>query len=593
MTGASINHLWQSTLFAVMVGLLAIAFRKNRAQVRYWLWFSASLKFLVPFSLLTGLGRQMEWAPAAKEMVSPAVTITMAQIALPLPETIPSVPSAPASTDGRSAAVLGLWMCGFTTIALIRFRGWLRIRAAVRSSTRIDLPVAIEVRSSPGLLEPGVVGMLHPILLLPAGIAERLIPAQLEAVLAHELCHVRRRDNLFASIHMVVEAVFWFHPIVWWIGARLVEERERACDEEVLSLGSEPRVYAEGILNVCKLYVESPLACVSGVTGSNLKKRVEAIMSNRVALRLNLAKKAALACAGVAALALPVVVGMMNATRSQAQSATAAKPKFEVASIRPCKDEHGRKKGGGDSSPGRLRTGCDLLLDENNLGLIQRAYVRFAGGHTNPFGILAIKGGPAWIRSEMYEINARAEGQPNNEMMQGPMLQALLEDRFKLKLHRETRESPVYALTLAKDDSKLKPFQEGRCIQMPLTFPLPPLEPGQRYCRVMISMGATPAVNAEGSTLGEFSKWLSRVLDRPVVDKTGITKRFDIHLEFSPSQATPALRGPFPDAATAAPEPTGATIFTAIQEQLGLKLVPAKAHVEYLVIDHVEKPSEN
>ena len=59
---------------------------------------------------------------------------------------------------------------------------------------------------------------------------------------------------------MLVEAMFWFHPLVWWIGARLVEERERACDEEVLSLGSEPRVYAEGILNVCKLYVESPLA---------------------------------------------------------------------------------------------------------------------------------------------------------------------------------------------------------------------------------------------------------------------------------------------------------------------------------------------
>src|SRR5438552_651971 len=83
-----------------------------------------------------------------------------------------------------------------------------------------------------------------------------LRPPQLEAVLAHELCHVRRRDNLVASIHMIVEAIFWFHPLVWWIGAKLVEERERACDEEVLRLGSEPRVYAEGIVNVCKLYRE-------------------------------------------------------------------------------------------------------------------------------------------------------------------------------------------------------------------------------------------------------------------------------------------------------------------------------------------------
>jgi len=146
--------------------------------------------------------------------------------------------------------------------------------------------------------------LLHPVLLLPAGIAGRLTPAQLEAVLAHELCHVRRRDNLSASIHMVVEAIFWFHPLVWWIGAKLVEERERACDEEVLSLGSEPRVYAEGIVNVCRLYVESPLVCLSGVTGSNLKKRIEAIMTNRIVLRLNFAKKIALTVAGIAAVAV-------------------------------------------------------------------------------------------------------------------------------------------------------------------------------------------------------------------------------------------------------------------------------------------------
>src|SRR5207247_4024707 len=135
----------------------------------------------------------------------------------------------------------------------------------------------VEVRSSPGLLEPGVVGLFSPILLLPEGIAERLTPPQLEAVLGHELCHIRRRDNLTSAIHMIVEAVFWFHPMVWWIGARLVEERERACDEAVLSLGSEPHDYAEGILNVCKSYLESPLSCVSGVTGSDLKERIQGI----------------------------------------------------------------------------------------------------------------------------------------------------------------------------------------------------------------------------------------------------------------------------------------------------------------------------
>ena len=157
----------------------------------------------------------------------------------------------------------------------------------------MHLELPIKARSSPSLLEPGVFGILRPVLLLPDGIFDRLTPAQLQAVIAHELCHVRHRDNLIAAIHMFVETVFWFHPLVWWIGKRMVEERERACDEEVLREFGEPKAYAEGILNVCKLYVESPLRCVSGVTGgSNLKKRIEAIMANRVARRLNFGKEA-------------------------------------------------------------------------------------------------------------------------------------------------------------------------------------------------------------------------------------------------------------------------------------------------------------
>lgn len=75
---------------------------------------------------------------------------------------------------------------------------------------------------------------------------------QVEAILAHELCHVRRRDNLAVALQMVVEALFWFHPLVWWLEQRLVDERERACDEEVIRLGSEPQSYAESILKTCE-----------------------------------------------------------------------------------------------------------------------------------------------------------------------------------------------------------------------------------------------------------------------------------------------------------------------------------------------------
>ncbi len=319
MIGEVTNHLWQSTLFAAAAGLLAVAFRRNGAMVRYWLWFSASVKFFVPFALLMSLGSHLGWAPAAKAVARPAVSLAVEQIAEPFPDAFPA-PVAPKRADWIPISLFSLWVCGLASVAAMRVRGWRRIRSAVRSSAAIAIPAAVEVRSAPGLIEPGVVGLLRPVLLLPAGIAQRLTPPQLEAVLAHELCHIRRRDNLLAAIHMTVEALFWFHPLVWWIGARLLEERERACDEEVLRLGSEPQVYAEGILNVCKFYAESPLVCVSGVTGSNIKRRIEDIMTNRIALNLNFAKKAALAVVGMAALAAPLVIGILHAPAIRAQS---------------------------------------------------------------------------------------------------------------------------------------------------------------------------------------------------------------------------------------------------------------------------------
>ena len=101
---------------------------------------------------------------------------------------------------------------------------------------RSHKPLAVFLSIGP--VEPGVFGVFRPVLLWPAGISKHLQDNHVEAILAHEVAHVRRRDNLTAAIHMVVEAIFWFHPMVWWLGARLAEERERACDEEVLQLGS-------------------------------------------------------------------------------------------------------------------------------------------------------------------------------------------------------------------------------------------------------------------------------------------------------------------------------------------------------------------
>jgi RND family efflux transporter MFP subunit len=370
--GAIVNHLWQSTVFAVAVALLAFAFRKNRAQVRYWLWFSASLKFLVPFLFLISLGKTTSNALAARSIVLPVVarsTVSLAVFNAAEPfskaSSFAKGVSAPMhARDWVPIAIVALWACGLLAIAFWRFRGWLRVRAAVRTSAPVDISAAVEVRSSTELLEPGVVGLFRPTLLLPAGISERLTPSQLEAVLAHELSHIRRRDNLTAAIHMSVEALFWFHPAVWWIGSRLVEEREHACDEAVLSLGNEPRDYAEAILSVCKHYVESPLGCVSGVTGARINQRIQAILMSRVGGKMNWARKTALAIAAFAALGTPIVVGaiIVRPAKAQATAATltsiSAKPtRTSAASADGVAIAEASKPERPSLTPGRTSTG--------------------------------------------------------------------------------------------------------------------------------------------------------------------------------------------------------------------------------------------
>jgi beta-lactamase regulating signal transducer with metallopeptidase domain len=322
------NHLWQSTLFTGIAGLLTLALGNNRARVRHWVWLVASWKFLIPFSVLISFGGQIHWRTAPQTTQS-SLSLVMDEVSQPftVPVASPLPMSAPPPVVSPIPALLWtIWACGFLGISCSWWIRWRRIRAAVRAGSPVHLEIPIRVVSSTLPLEPGVFGVFRPVVLLPEGILDRLTAAQLKGVISHELCHVHHRGNLMAAIHMFVETVFWFHPLVWWIGKRMVEERERACDEEVLQLGSEPRVYAEGILNVCKLYVESPLACMSGVTGPDLKRRIEVIMANRVGHRLNRAKKLLLASAGIVVLAGPVAIGVSHATAMKAQSQAMSVP---------------------------------------------------------------------------------------------------------------------------------------------------------------------------------------------------------------------------------------------------------------------------
>jgi beta-lactamase regulating signal transducer with metallopeptidase domain len=333
------NHLWQSTLFAGAAGFLTLAFRKNRAAVRYGLWLAASLKFLIPFSMLVGIGSYVRW-PLSPAIAKPQIVLIVGQISQPFSEEI-QVPalnftqtspvSKPATVGLVPSVLFYPWLCGCGVVVCLWSRDWLRVRSALRAASPLPLSAGIAAMSSRSCVEPGIVGIFRPVLLLPEGIHDRLTGDQLNAILVHERCHVRRRDNLAAALHMTVETLFWFHPLVWWIERRLVDERERACDEEVLRVTGEPQTYAEGILNVCKFYRESALVCVSGITGSNLKTRIEEIMTNRIARKLGVARTLLLIGAVLSAVVVPVAFGMVRISKPERAPAPAITQAVELS----------------------------------------------------------------------------------------------------------------------------------------------------------------------------------------------------------------------------------------------------------------------
>lgn len=294
------DHLWQSSLVAVVVAILTLLFRNNSARVRYALWLAASLKFLLPFSLLAALGRMA--------FVQPVPAGSFAVLTRMRPVAMPFTAAAPEHLPWLTLVTI-VWALGAAAITCIWLLRWHRLSAVARGGQTLPFALAVPVRATPALMEPGLVGIWRPVILLPEDIFQQLSRSEIDTILRHEVCHHARRDNLMAAMHMLVEAIFWFHPLVWFIGARLVEEREAACDESVLAGGQNPLEYAQAILQVCRLYLRSPLACASGVAGADLGRRVEAIMARPDLEDVDTLRKLMLAGFLLVAIAGPLVIG--------------------------------------------------------------------------------------------------------------------------------------------------------------------------------------------------------------------------------------------------------------------------------------------
>jgi bla regulator protein blaR1 len=427
MISALLDHVWQSTLFCGAIWLLTLALRRNRAAVRHGLWVAAALKFLVPFAALFSAGALFSFVTPA-DAGPPTFDVEIAA-----PVMSPAISLRDAARDPAPVLLIGLalaWLAG----ALLLAARWMRAWWAAESITRAarpspDLPP--DVRITCADIEPAVARVIHPVVLLPAALPALLAPSQLEAVIAHERAHIARRDNLFAHLQRLVEMLFWFHPLVWWIGRRQVDERERACDERVLDEGHDEAAYAEGILAVCRHSVSarhSP-ATASALSG-DLNLRIRGILGNARPRALGALKAVALSIATITVAAGPLLAGAVDdaARRRAAFSINARLLDQAVIYVQPAS---------GDGSP-------DVGADAHSV-LIRNSTVRelvAAAYDVNPANITSVGG---WLDATRYEIRAESAGplaDPDDldpRVLRG-LVNKLLASRFDLLIYVNGRE---------------------------------------------------------------------------------------------------------------------------------------------------------
>ena len=587
-----VHFLWQGLLIAALFAA-ARTFARSSPQRLYVLSCAALASMLaapvVTYSLL---------APAEASAPIPA------HAAAPVPNSSSGTTFA-AVTRGRHSidpvwprrvlpSVVMLWLAGAAVFWIRLAAAWIgaarlrrrfarpapsqwqqaldRLRARLRVSRRVRLLIS-------GLVDaPAVVGWLRPVVLVPIGALASIPAEHLEALLLHELAHIRRYDYLVNLLQSIAEALLFYHPAVWWISAHIRNERELCCDDLAAAATGDAFRYALALadLESCR---PAHAASAMAANGGRLEDRIARLLGQTSPARPTFSAPGA-AGAVLLALAASLVFGQ-----------SADRPKFEVASVKPTPENM--------HASASLRPGPGGSLHVENYPtrmLIMRAY------HLQDF---QIAGGPDWLRDVGFDIEAKggSSGPRERTML---MLQSLLEERFHLKYHRETRELPVFALTVGRAGSKLPAPKEGGCVKPDGAAPPAPGDTRPPCGRLSV-LGGKAGMTARGDDvpMPEFIRTLADLIGRPVLDRTGITSNFDVRLEFAVddtlagfSQQWGTVAGHQESmaamAAEAARNPGAApNLLTAIQAQLGLKLEATKGPAEVMVIDHIEKPGAN
>ena len=595
--------------------------RRARAAVRH-VWLAAAFGVLLVLPIAS--------------LVVPAIGIPVPiampeEAASPTPADIPPVAETTAATElsVRAAAprrslvpswqtlAAGAWIAGTLLVLLPALGGLRQVRRLRRSAVawRAGQDVVDRIAADAGIGRrvdlllhewmpgPMTCGVLHPAIVLPAE-AREWSAEDLHRAILHELEHVRRGDWGVQCLARVICACYWFHPLVWTASRQLALEAERACDDAVLRRG-DATAYADQLVLLAERLSgaqEQPLLAMAN--RDDLATRVGAVLDHRQPRGRAGARWIALAIAASATILMTMSPLRIVATARQTEAQTPA-PKFDAASVKPCRVEDSppgpaRGTAGGTNatfSPGRMHVPCVTLQQ-----LIYLAYAAYGASaeerlaNDNP-GAAAndtkVRGGPSWVRSQRdkYTVEATAAGATERTVLLGTMLRTLLEERFKLKIRREIEEVPMFALTTSKSGFKVKPMKEGECD--PDHDRQPTMDPDAKPLCGGLTMGGR-GPNAvwrfAGFPVSALAGRLSGAVGRHVIDRTGIEGEFIYRLEFHPDENTPGIRWP-PERDADTSAPMAASLFTALEEQLGLKLENTRAPRGFLVIDHVERPT--
>ena len=511
MTGSFVVSLLVAvTVTAGLALVAAFVAGRSRAAVRH-LVLAAAVGVLAMLPLAATMPISIPvFVPAASssaDFVAPAVDVIndfvsdAAASASKAPS--PSRAEGPASSS-LAAGIAAMWIIGAIASVVPLLIGLVQIRSLRRSGLpwmdgarvvgelaqqlRVGRP--IDVLRHESVAGPMTCGLLRPVILLPMD-AEQWRAEDLERAFVHELEHVRRRDWVVHCGARVVCAAYWFHPLVWIVRAKLGLEAERACDDAVLAR-TEAVAYADQLVDFAKRLSagrHQPLLAMAH--RRDLSTRVRALLDGRQARGRVGVATIAVATLVAAILAVTISPFRLVARASSGQTNDPAATAWEVASIRPCdpaaRQGSGRSGGPGgggltiETAPGRLTLNCLTVV-----GLVNIAYVE--NGNPPPLNYLrpltadevnqSVKGAPDWARTEKFTIEAKAVGEPPRSAMLGPMLRALLADRFKLALHQDLSSVSAYALRIADGGVKVQPVASDSCVQSD------PAHPGPRVKRI-------------------------------------------------------------------------------------------------------------